>query len=138
MSKLATFWTGDLSAGFPTVRDVTDEVSGQMTRKAMLRNIEQTLSARWGGVTITRVRGAWWEGEHLLREYGYKFEVYFTSQQHVQLIEDYDGDWVEAIKADARYIAGVLRQEEVHVTISDILFFNVKPTPHTGPSRLDA
>ena len=133
MSKLATFWTGDLSAGFPASNKDLEEVGGKPTRKAMLRNIEQLLSAKWGGVTITRVRGVWWDDESTCaEEFGYKFEVYFHLSSYSTV------DWVEELRNDARFIANVLKQKEVHLTIADVMLLEVTPAPHTGPSRMDA
>ena len=49
MSKLATFWTGDLSAGFPSLQNLMVLADGTPTRKGMLKKIENLLSAKWGG-----------------------------------------------------------------------------------------
>ncbi len=132
MSKLATFWTGDLSAGFPSSHNIEVLNDGTPTRKGMLKKIENLLSAKWGGVTVSRVRGIWWEDENTcIREWGYKFEVYFHLSSYSTL------DWVEELRADARFIACLLKQKEVHLTIADVILLEVQPE-YTGPSRMGA
>lgn len=136
MSKLATFWTGDLSVGFPAVSRSECLHDGTPTRKGLLKNIESLLAARWGGVTVSRVRGVWYDREESWQaEFGYKFEVYFDTTYTTlpsSIVESFSSNWILALQHDARHIANILKQEEVHITVVDAVIMRIASTDKFG------